>query len=175
MTRFTHLVIVSAFGALAGACALPGSPVAVGRLAPEGMTSVSDKDLCYAYDHGQSDKPAVVSEVNHRRLNCGRVLLAAGLEPTGAAMSQVQSLAPSGDCGGVEFMGMYVSDAVYGLRWQFAKVRNKAPFTKIVAVGYFQDGKPMTARGEVGAGEIGTIKLALDDHPVTNLRLNSCT
>ena len=139
------------------------------------MTSVSDKDLCYAYDHHQDDKPAVVAEVNRRKLTCARVLLAAGLEPSGAAMSQVQSLAPSGDCGSVEFMGMYVSDAVYGLRWQFAKVRNKAPFAKIVAVSYFQDGKLTTARGEVGAGEIGTIKLVLDDHPVTNLRLSACT
>jgi hypothetical protein len=64
---------------------VPGSPLTVGRMSPQKLQSVTSKDLCYAYDHGQDTKPAVAQEVSRRELNCGVTLREAGIEPTGAA------------------------------------------------------------------------------------------
>src|SRR5689334_22751450 len=172
MTNGTFLYSVL-FAVLVSACV--GSPVAVGKLTPEQITSVSDKNLCFAFDRGQSSIPTVRNEVGRRRLNCSRVLLAEGIEPTGAALLGVQNIAPQGNCDGIEFMGVYVTEAVVGLRGQFAKVRNRANYTKIVEVSYFDSGKQYVARSEVGPGAIESIRLAVSDHPVTNARLVSCS
>lgn len=162
-----------AVGIFISACA--GSPLAIGKMTPVEIAAVSNKDLCFAFDRGQSSKPSVSQEVSRRRLNCSRVLLAEGIEPTGAALLGVVKIAPQGNCDGIEFMGVYVTEAVVGLRGQFAKVRNHGNYTKIVEVTYFQSGKPYIARSEVAAGAIESIQLAVSDKPVSNTRLASCS
>ncbi|MBI3303094.1 MAG: hypothetical protein HYZ72_13595 [Deltaproteobacteria bacterium] len=171
MNRSSLVLSAVMFGLLAG-CA--GSPIAVGRMTPEQITAISNKDLCFAYDRGQDQKPAVGEEVTRRRLDCSRVLLQAGIEPTGAARAGMRNIAPRGDCADVEFMGVFVTEAVVGIRGQFAKVRNKRNFTEIVEVGFYQDGKPMTARTEVKAGDIGSIQLAVSDRRGSSVHITSC-
>lgn len=162
-------------GLIMTACiARPTSPLMIGRMSPTQVAAVTSKDLCYAYDHGQDDKSAVRNEVARRRLDCAQVLIQAGLEPQGAARSGLQKLSPSGECDGIEFMGVYGTAPVLGIRSQFAKVRNRGGFTRIIEVSYFEGGVQKSARGEVNAGEIESIKLATSDHPVTTVRLSSC-
>lgn len=60
--------------------------------------TVTSKNLCYAYDHGQDQKSAVRGEVARRRLDCAHVLIQAGLELQGAARSGLQNDSPSGEC-----------------------------------------------------------------------------
>lgn len=147
-----------------------GSPYQLARMSPQQLTAVSDKDVCFAADQGDP-KPTIQQEVRRRRLDCARVLLQNGLEPRNTSTA---SIAATGNCAGIEFMGVFVTSAVVGLRTSFAKVRNNSSVTKIVTVGYFEDGKQKTAVAEVKASEIGSIELTLSDHPVTSTRLVSC-
>ena len=160
--------------ASAGCVALPSSPLAIGRMSPSQITSVTPKNLCYAFDRGQADKPVVRAEVARRRLDCAQILLQAGLEPQGAARGGLQNVAPSGDCGGIEFLGLFGTAPVVGIRTQFAKIRNKGTFAKIVEVNFFEEGIQKSARGEVSAGGIESIKLTTSDRVVSSVRLVSC-
>lgn len=147
-----------------------GSPYQLARMSPQQLTAVSNKDLCFASDRGDP-QPTIQREITRRKLDCARVLLQNGIEPQ---RTSTASIAPSGNCAGIEFMGVYVTSAVVGLRTSFAKVRNNSRVTKIVTVGYFEDGQQKTAVAEVKASEIGSIELTLSDHPVTSTRVVSC-
>jgi hypothetical protein len=172
MTLRPSLIALAVICGLLVACT--NSPNAIGRMTPQQITTLSNNNLCYAYDHGQDQNPAVKEEVASRSLNCGRVLLQAGIEPAGAARVEVQKLPPQGNCEGIEFLGVFYTDQVLGIRGQLAKVRNQAGFTKIVSISFFEGGTEKMTQAEVKAGDIASIQLAVSDHPVSNVRITSC-
>lgn len=177
MARYWFLLLVVAVSTgLVIGCA--GSPYRIARMNVEEIRSVSHQDLCFAYD--QTDRtPLVVEEVKRRGVNCVQILRQAHIPINFIdGRSQSQNIAPTtmGDCSAIEFMGVYNTGDVVGIRGYFAKIRNKSNITKIVTVAFYTKSSPRGAQESthVKAGDIESIKLDVSDRPPKDVRIVSC-
>ncbi len=148
----SSLVLSPVMFSLLAACA--GSPIAVARMTPEQITAVSNKDLCFAYDSGQDQTPAVREEVTRRRLDWSRVLLQAGIEPRGAARAGLGNIAggggvkitnnPNPQCEGIQVKGaearQFGAVGVVGLYIFIENVSGKRKSVTLDII-YFIEGK----------------------------------
>jgi hypothetical protein len=180
--RLSRVIGIALAAATGLGCARAPNPVAL--MSPMQLRSVLDKDLCVAYDGG-NQTPSIQQEVSRRRLNCGRVLLDAGIEPQ---RIDVGTVVPLGDCGGAEFLGVffigppwYVCDNVdsdrrcHGVHGQWAEIRNGSGVSKKITVAFFLGGSQHTASMTVKAGQTEELQIASYETPeATSARIASC-